>query len=118
MSALERIEELIIFLPARDIPKGNTFLSIRDFTSLDDLVSSAIYRVEKSQTSSFPKEEYNNIDLDLLNTLKAEIRNYVMQMGIPDIEENLGYSYTDFPDDVYEDVYNDEDQYCENKLFT
>lgn len=87
MRALDRIRSLINQLPESDIPLGERFISERQFESLQELVDSAIFRVNKSVRSDTPKEEYTKVDLWELKKLKAEVDVYVEQLLLPKEEE-------------------------------
>lgn len=86
-SPTNKIKKLISELPKRDIFLGYKFLEKRDFDSLKELVDSALIRTKKNLKTADPKEEYLRVDLDGLNTLKAEIDLYVMSMDLPE-EDN------------------------------
>ena len=62
-----------------------------DFDSLKELVDSVIYKVKKSRNKHDINniEKYINIDLDELNSLKAEVDNYVAQLHIMDEPDNF-----------------------------
>ena len=87
-NSIERIKNLISSLPKKDIALGYKFLEERDFGSLKDLVSSAIYKVKKNLKSDNPKEEYINIDMDSLETLQYEVLDYYSQFE-PFAEDEL-----------------------------
>lgn len=86
-----KIKQLIENLPEKDINLGHKFLEKRDFDSLKELVDSAIYKVKKSRSKHDINniEKYINIDLDELNSLKAEVDNYVAQLHIMDEPDNF-----------------------------
>lgn len=86
-----KIKQLIENLPEKDINLGYKFLEKRDFDSLKELVDSAIYKVKKSRSKHDINniEKYINIDLDELNSLKAEVDNYVAQLHIMDEPDNF-----------------------------
>lgn len=86
-SPTNKIKKLISELPKRDIFLGYKFLEKRDFDSLKELVDSALIRTKKNLKTADPKEEYLKVDLDGLNTLKAEIDLYVMSINLPE-EDN------------------------------
>lgn len=95
---VKRIEELICFLPSKDVPFAEKFISTRDFESLKDLVHSAVKRVERNLKSSNIKEEYSSVDLKSLNKLKAEVDSYLYI---------LGYSSDEIYDIDHEDYSSD-----------
>lgn len=94
---VKRIQELIPYLPIKDIDLGYKFLSSRDFESLKDLIDSAIIKVKRNLGKENPREEYLKINIEKLQSLKAEVDTYYSMLEIPEQEYN----------DFYED-YNDE----------
>lgn len=78
-NSIARIKSLIPSLPNKDVDLGYKFLEKRDFESLNDLVSSAVYKVKKNLRTSNPKEEYVNLDMDSLEKLKYEVQDYYSQ---------------------------------------
>lgn len=78
-NSTERIKSLIPSLPKKDVDLGYKFLEKRDFESLNDLVSSAVYKVKKNLRTSNPKEEYVNLDMDSLEKLQYEVQDYYSQ---------------------------------------
>lgn len=83
MGPVERMKNLIKYLPKSDLVLSQRFIDCRDFESLQELVDSAIIKIRKNLRSSIPKEEYINLDVDELNQLKAEIDVYLEQLQIP-----------------------------------
>lgn len=71
---VQRIRKLIPSLPEKDIPIGNKLLEARDWEELQNLVSSAIIKIER--VNSKGDNRYANIDLPSL---------YYLQASIPDI---------------------------------
>mgnify|MGYP005937067821 CR=1 FL=1 len=78
-NSIERVKSLIPSLPKKDVDLGYKFLEKRDFESLNDLVSSAVYKVKKNLRTSNPKEEYVNLDMDSLEKLQYEVQDYYSQ---------------------------------------
>lgn len=78
-NSIERIKSLIPSLPKKDVDLGYKFLEKRDFESLSDLVSSAVYKVKKNLRTSNPKEEYVNLGMDSLEKLQYEVQDYYSQ---------------------------------------
>lgn len=91
MTAVDRMKKLINNLPESDIPLGERFVSERQFESLQELVDSAIFRVNKNVRGDNPKEEYLKVDLWELKKLKAEVDVYVEQLQLPSEEEYEEY---------------------------
>lgn len=71
---VQRIRKLIPSLPEKDIPIGNKLLEARDWEELQNLVSSAIVKIERANNKG--DNRYANIDLPSL---------YYLQASIPDI---------------------------------
>ena len=92
---IETIRRLIAYLPKRDIQLGYKFLNRRDFDSLKELIDSAIYKVEKNLASENPKDEYINLDLDMMNELQQEVYLYAINLELPDNEDDYN-NYDDF----------------------
>ena len=85
---LDNIKKFINYLPSKDVQIGFKFLEIRDFENLKDLVDSAIIRTKKNLRSEFPKQEYINVDLEYLNILKSEVDIYLLQLNLPEYNED------------------------------
>ena len=92
---IETIRRLIVYLPKRDIQLGYKFLNRRDFDSLKELIDYAIYKVEKNLASENPKDEYINLDLDMMNELQQEVYLYAINLELPDNEDDYN-NYDDF----------------------
>ena len=91
MAAVDRMRKLINNLPESDIPLGERFISERQFESLQELVDSAIFRVNKNVRGDNPKEEYLKVDLWQLKKSKAEVDVYVEQLQLSSEEEYEEY---------------------------
>lgn len=87
----ERIKKLISLLPEKDVDLGYKFLDSRDFSSLKELVDSAILKVKKNMTRVNPRPEYAKIDLEGLYILKSEVDVYLMRLEPPNDFNNLDY---------------------------
>lgn len=68
---VQRIRKLISNLPEKDIPIGNKLLEDRNWEELQNLVTSAVTKVEKSNSRGSSK--YSDIDLGALYDLQAII---------------------------------------------
>ena len=68
---VQKIRKLIPALPERDIPVGNKLLEARDWEELQNLVSSAITKIEKANVNG--EDRYSDIDLASLYDLQAAI---------------------------------------------
>lgn len=68
---VQRIRKLIPSLPEKDIPIGNKLLEARDWEELQNLVTSAITKIEKSIYNGETK--YENFDISPLYQLQALI---------------------------------------------
>lgn len=96
-SPVNNITDLCRFLPKKDQFYADSFIIRRDFTSLRDLVSSAIKKVEKNNNKAVPNEELLNVDIEKLRECNVEIDNYLVLLG-EDLDE-LAYD-----DEYYEEI--------------
>lgn len=97
-SPIKKITELLSGLPERDILLSKRFLRERDLDSLKELVDSALIRVSKNLLSEVPKEEYLNLNMEILHTLKVEVDNYFFQNQIEDFENPFEEEMEDLED--------------------
>lgn len=74
------------YLPANDIKFAEKYLASRDFESLQLLISSALSKANRELKKETPKKEYLDLDLEKLETLKAEVDMYCLQLGIEEYE--------------------------------
>ena len=72
---VQRIRKLIPSLPERDIPIGNKLLEARNWEELQNLVSSAIVKIERATSKG--DDKYANIDLPSLYDLQASIPDII-----------------------------------------
>lgn len=76
---IQKIRTNVNQLPEKDIPIAHKFLAQRDFESLQDLVDSAIKKVEKSRThkaSPELQEKYKDIDVFKLQEMSLNVVEY------------------------------------------
>lgn len=98
---IERIKNLIPNLPEKDIPLGYKFLETKNYSSLSELVDSAILRIKKNLKTDSPREEYININIDSLRKLKSEVDMYCILL-----QEDIDSDLDDLEDDSnYEENY-------------
>lgn len=88
MNKIDKIKNLIKYLPSKDISIGEKFYHNRDFQSLQELIDSAIYKIEKNNEKETPNPQLLNLDMESLVLLKTEVDNIVIQLSIEDNEEN------------------------------
>ena len=74
-SQVQRIRKLIPSLPEKDIPIGNKLLEARNWEELQNLVSSAIVKIERATSKG--DDKYANIDLPSLYDLQSSIPNII-----------------------------------------
>jgi hypothetical protein len=86
ISPVQKITALCKYLPEKDKFYADAFIIRRDFTSLRDLVDSAIRKVEKNLTKENPKPDLLNIDIDKLRKMLTIIDDYLILLG-EDLEE-------------------------------
>ena len=108
MKEIDKIKSLIPKLPLLDVKIGNKFLQERNFSELQLLVDSAIVKVKHNISSTSPKEEYKNIDLESLETLSMLISSYRDQL-IEDIPTSTEFEddeiTEDFTSELLENLY-------------
>lgn len=100
---VQKITELCRNLPTKDIFYADSFIIRRDFSSLRDLVSSTMKKVERNYIKENPNEELLRVDYDKLKNLLNEIDSYLILLGedMDDFRED---------DDIYGEVeYNEDD---------
>ncbi len=95
---VQKMKELVKFLPKKDIKYANTFIEVRDFESLKDLVWSDLYKIDKNLDSKNPNQEYLDLDSDKIMDLFTEVNNYC----------DLLYASDMIEDDFIEDTYDEE----------
>ena len=88
MNKIDKIKNLIKCLPSKDINIGEKFYNNRDFQSLQELIDSAIYKIEKNNEKETPNPQLLNLDMESLVLLKTEVDNIVIQLSMEDNEEN------------------------------
>ena len=75
---VEKIVELVKWIPPKDIPYATMFIENRDFESLRDLVKSDITIIRRKRKESLAEQ------LEMLLQLKAEIDCYLLLLGTDD----------------------------------
>lgn len=75
-SHVEKIIELVKWIPPKDIPYANTFIERRDFESLRDLVKSDIVILRRK------RNEHLSEQIEMLIQMKAEIDSYLLLLGL------------------------------------
>lgn len=68
---IQKLRQLIPKLPNKEIPACYKCLDERDFTSMEQIVNTVIYRIEKDRGKQ--EQKYADIDLDSLYILQAEL---------------------------------------------
>lgn len=79
---IEKIESFMKYLPSKDVPIGTHFLKTNNFESLIELIDSALIKTKKNLRSDSVKQEYLDVDIDKLNTLKAEVDLYHLGINL------------------------------------
>lgn len=72
---VQRIRKLIPSLPEKDVPIGNKLLEARNWEELQNLVSSAIVKIERATSKG--DDRYANMDLPSLYDLQASIPDII-----------------------------------------
>lgn len=106
MKEIDKIKLLIPKLPSLDVKIGNKFLQERNFSELQLLVDSAIIKVKHNISSSSPKEEYKNIDLESLETLSMLVSSYRDQL-IEDIPTSTEFEDDEITEDITSELLED-----------
>jgi len=98
---LTKIQNLIKYLPEKDIIHANKFLKLRDFDNLKDLVDSSIIRIKKSRKTN--NQKYLDIDLEKLEELYNEIVIYWSYLDVSEFDnsEDNGDEFLDFEEVEY-----------------
>lgn len=68
---IQKLRQLVTKLPEKEIPACYKCLDERDFTSMEQIVNTVIYRIEKDRKKQ--EQKYADIDLDSLYILQAEL---------------------------------------------
>lgn len=98
---VQKIQEMLSFLPEKDIVFGNKYLKLRDFESLQLLVKSAIIKVERNLTKENPKEDYLKLDLEKMKALKLEVDEYCNLLGLTNQLEDCEDEFDDYEGGYY-----------------
>lgn len=77
MNQINRIKKLIPELPEKDAELAYSFLGKREFRPLYELVNSCIARIARNSRKEKSNPLYENLDLEKLHTLEAEVGNYL-----------------------------------------
>ena len=75
-SPLQKINELISFLPKGDIPFARRFVERRDWESLKELTWSSLQRLEKALEKETLPPKYEGIDVDKVRELALICYDY------------------------------------------
>lgn len=106
------IKKLIENLPSKDIPIAEKFIAQRNFSMLQELVDSALYKINKNLASDKPKEEYKILNVDNIEELAVKIDEYMIAI----YGESYRLNAADLTDDE-EDYYENFDKYDLNDLY-
>lgn len=90
-SPLQKIKNLIPYLPKGDIPFAQRFLERRDYDSLKELTWSAYQRFENALKKEVLPEKYRGIDLDKVRDLAVECSEYYYLIYPEELEEDIDY---------------------------
>lgn len=75
-SHVEKIIELVKWIPPKDISYANNFIEKRDFESLRDLVKSDIVILRRKRNGNHMEQ------IEMLIQMKAEIDSYLLLLGL------------------------------------
>lgn len=111
-SDLEFIRSNIKHLPLKDAKLAEEFLNNRELHNLQELVDSALYKINTNLKSENPKEEYKILDIDSIEELAVKIDNYIIKVYGESVRMNAA-DLVDEEDDYYESF----DEYDLNDLY-
>lgn len=83
---LQKIHELIPYLPKKDISYAEKFVANRDWESLKDLTWSSLQRMENALERGILDLKYGNIDLDKIRELALVCNEYYYLIYPEEIE--------------------------------
>lgn len=98
-SPIQKIKELIPYLPEGDIRFAQKYLDKKDYDSLKDLTWSALLRLEKAFQRGTIPDKYRGIDIDKVRELALECNEYYYLIYPEELEVE---------DDFYDDEVEDE----------
>lgn len=78
---IEKIRNLIQYLPKEDIVTANAFIDMREFECLNELIDSNIKKVTKNVNTL--NDEYAGVELPNLIELKTMVESYIEQLNLP-----------------------------------
>lgn len=94
-SPLQKIKELVPYLPEGDIPFATKFLDKRDYESLKDLTWSSLKRAENALSKEVIPDKYKDLDMDKLRELALECNAYYYLIYPEELEEDNDYNDLD-----------------------
>lgn len=110
-SELQFIKDNIKHLPFKDKELAQKFIDKREFASLQELVDSALYKIDKNLKTDNPKEEYKIIDIDAIEELAVKIDEYIIKV----YGESVRLNASDLEDD--EEYYDNFNEYELNDIY-
>lgn len=84
---VKKIENLLKYVPAKDIPYATEFLHKRDFEALRDLVKSDIQILKRKKDKDDSVED----QINFLRELKAEIDSYLILLGFEEDGSEINF---------------------------
>lgn len=109
---LMTIKKLVENLPLKDIPIAERFISERNFPMLQELVDSALYKINKNLASENPKKEYEILNVELIEELAVKVDEYITEV----YGESTRLNVADLVDDE-EEYYDNFNEYDLNDLY-
>lgn len=85
MIALDKIKLLVKGLPSRDVDLAISFIDVRNFESLLELINSDIVLVEFNEHSSVSNPMYE-VDLNQLIELQEQVVTYFEGTQVPELD--------------------------------
>lgn len=84
---LHKIKRLSKNLPADDIKLAKQFIANREFNKLLEMIDADLYLIRQNSLLDEPKEEYLNVDIEGLYSLRDSVIEYLYFLEVPDNPE-------------------------------
>lgn len=109
---LMTIKKLVENLPPKDIPIAERFIAQRNFPMLQELVDSALYKINKNLASENPKKEYETLNVELIEELAVAVDSYITTV----YGESIRLNAADLVDED-DEYYDNFDEYDLNDIY-
>jgi hypothetical protein len=98
MTQIDKIRDLLQYLPIRDIKIAKEYFNKRDFESLQEIIDSALIKIEKNLEKEIPNKEYLNLNTDALIVLKSHVDSICITL----LEENIEIDEFEYGTEYFE----------------